>query len=968
MSSIADRRNQQVWEAIGANNQKQALQLCTKRLKKGEKSDYLLALKAYILSKSFLSAQVQEGLRDVDLLVGKEPAISDLGTLKVLESALRKIERHGQTERLQLSHQPKELTARLWERAVKAKSGDEALCREWFFSAFRLQDWRSAQKAGGDDFAEGVHSKARILFLGDSLLSSTTDSSESERKLFGTLAYRMISKAASDVPADPNTLLSPGRSVQTPQELQLLIAIYRKQGHLLECLRILDSSNLGISSRVAKGDWSLVRAKLDILEELNLWHEEWKFCKGLIKDAQSTSPIEHGEGIQQAVHTQGDDWRVWQGLIKANREIGEHVTHEETLQTAKEFCNRSLKSRNARLAQLDLSQTYPDSESPPEPSELLLSCQRYFDDFSGKTYCSDDLCKYVERLNNTEQVAFADYRKLVIARLNAPSETDELNRVKHDAAKVNDLKLDFPLRISPRETQQDPAVLTGYVRECVQTCKSFSQPLNNEGNPDHQLGDDTCVLAAMGIIHVSNLESSDDDQVNFIRALQSAAVLEFVITRSKDHYQALLLLVRLHCLLGTGSMAMQKYRQLSIKKVQQDTLAHNLYSRFSTIHPRGLPPSTTSMDLFERDPQAALERALGFYERSTVKIKEMRRLALEQGSYGQVDGICELGDRIERSLCRLVWQVERKRTQRLTKTSVWMHDKEEESTFSASPRLADNRDYDVMTSYERLTAPKFEEYVRVGPRPGQLWATSFSVSELLISELESVRHTAGKPLPSSLDNIRDAAQKLKNILDDQNLLSELTTSEKAYINLQLFIAEKSSKLLRSDALDITNELSGIERRLKEDITVYESTQLAAALDKTHLSLIRSPLSWTTLHKMFLDLDGLKILSLWLDDIADVKEGGRDKISVNLVRKLQGLIVERYEQIRSAAMAIKDRLSESGVLGLLVDLLLGRLDEGQDVIGVALDDLVGEPWMETFVSNVVDSWQDALDGVLGVKLN
>lgn len=35
------------------------------------------------------------------------------------------------------------------------------------------------------------------------MISKDVNSSEVDRKLFGTLAYRMISKAAADVPSDP---------------------------------------------------------------------------------------------------------------------------------------------------------------------------------------------------------------------------------------------------------------------------------------------------------------------------------------------------------------------------------------------------------------------------------------------------------------------------------------------------------------------------------------------------------------------------------------------------------------------------------------------------------------------------------------------------------------------------------------------------------------------------------------------
>lgn len=41
------------------------------------------------------------------------------------------------------------------------------------------------------------------------LVAVDQSSSDAERKLFGTLAYRMISKAADSVPADPVRSLSP---------------------------------------------------------------------------------------------------------------------------------------------------------------------------------------------------------------------------------------------------------------------------------------------------------------------------------------------------------------------------------------------------------------------------------------------------------------------------------------------------------------------------------------------------------------------------------------------------------------------------------------------------------------------------------------------------------------------------------------------------------------------------------------
>jgi len=42
MASAQDRKNQLVWDSIDVAAFKQALQLCNRRIKKGEKGDYLM--------------------------------------------------------------------------------------------------------------------------------------------------------------------------------------------------------------------------------------------------------------------------------------------------------------------------------------------------------------------------------------------------------------------------------------------------------------------------------------------------------------------------------------------------------------------------------------------------------------------------------------------------------------------------------------------------------------------------------------------------------------------------------------------------------------------------------------------------------------------------------------------------------------------------------------------------------------
>jgi hypothetical protein len=110
--------------------------------------------------------------------------------------------------------------------------------------------------------------------------------------------------------------------------LHLLLLVYRQQGNKAEALEILDSNKLGIRSTIAKGDWSFVRQKLELLEDQGFWESEWDFCKMLLDEASKDS----GDKIDDnptASGVTGDDWRVWQGFLTAARMINaeEYVNH-----------------------------------------------------------------------------------------------------------------------------------------------------------------------------------------------------------------------------------------------------------------------------------------------------------------------------------------------------------------------------------------------------------------------------------------------------------------------------------------------------------------------------------------------------------------------------------------------------------------------------------------------------------------
>lgn len=94
---------------------------------------------------------------------------------------------------------------------------------------------------------------------------------------------------------------------------------------------------------------------------------------------------------------------------------------------------------------------------------------------------------------------------------------------------------------------------------------------------DLQPADDLAVLSAQAFV---NVWKQTGDETHLYNA---AALLEYAIARSKMSYQIRLHLVRIYRLLGAPSLALEHYRSINVKQVQNDTLSHFILSRASTF-------------------------------------------------------------------------------------------------------------------------------------------------------------------------------------------------------------------------------------------------------------------------------------------------------------------------------------------------------------------------------------------------
>jgi len=85
---------------------------------------------------------------------------------------------------------------------------------------------------------------------------------------------------------------------------------------------------------------------------------------------------------------------------------------------------------------------------------------------------------------------------------------------------------------------------------------------------------------------------------------------------------------------------------------------------------------------------------------------------------------------------------------------------------------------------------------------------------------------------------------------------------------------------------------------------------------------------------------------------------------NELAGIRSLMDTLYNRVRKEVFRRKNYL-ESGIMNDLIDVAFEK-GETQGIIGTALEELVGEAWMEDFVGGMVTDWVEALDGILRVK--
>ncbi|KEF53835.1 uncharacterized protein A1O9_10237 [Exophiala aquamarina CBS 119918] len=793
-----------------------------------------------------------------------------------------------------------------------------------------------------------------------------------DRNLFGTLAYRMIFKAAEAISTDQEQNHASGKEISTPEEVALLAEILNSNGRAADTVKLLQSETLNLESKIGKKDPQLTLSLLlDAFEASEQWEEARSFCSQLLSKPENQS-----------------DGRIWTLWLKARTKLTssneQDQSYEELLDDA---CAARPISRASYIAKLQYLATKDDDKSL---DAIEKTCEEYADAFSTKAFCFDDLKSPLHRLDKTRLQAFRDAR--------AASEQSTLEQLFA-------LELEYSLLPSDGETQAKE--LLDFAARAL---KLYHASLSEASPPPCP---EAALLSVLAILRLGTTaapvksgqqkqQQIDHDHDHVVRAM---ILLETVRSAFEDFYALTVVLIRLQAYLGQLSSAMETFTKLSVKNMQYETVAHLILTRISSLHPAATIYSTTnkingssdSKDVF--DPLSAIETGLTVLENADNALVRGIREGLRCNSYSNIHNSVDMRLQLRNSASRHVYAVEERKLRRLRglpdDNTVLESDNraEDNEGGTIATILDDNRDFSYFPHFRDDDVELVQTRFQCGPLPRGAWVRTMALQDHVVTflkaELTGQGQQAGVGV-KALENIKKAVAAATAGSSKENDEDDgLTDAERRNHACRRLLA-KAVLLIAGGGSDATAPQETVAELLDElkawlhKTLDEQKSNSKTATAATTVAGIRI-YTWQDLHTSITRLETLQAIALLLGALgkkAKTAKGGRTAPR-DALAEIQTLVGQLEKEIHAAARQVKDGISAPGVLGKLVDLGFARSDADADgvgagaadadatatagVLGDVLESVSDEVKMETICGRIRDSWEDALDGVLAVRV-
>lgn len=628
----------------------------------------------------------------------------------------------------------------------------------------------------------------------------------------------------------------------------------------------------------------------------------------------------------------------------------------------------------------------------------MKTCETYADAFSTKAFCFDDLKGPLRRLDQTRLQSFRDARV-------AAADQNTLEQ-------LFDLELEYSLLPDTSTTKE-------LVDFAVRALKLYHASLSETSS---QPCPEAAFLAVLAILRLGTTSSSTTDpqknsqgqqqpSANYDNVLRAIILLETVRSSFADYYQLTVVLIRLQAYLGQLSSAMTTFTKLSVKNMQYETVAHLILTRISSLHPAAITipsESTTGGGGGAFDPLTAIETGLTVLENADGALVRGIREGLRFNSYSNIHNSVEMRLQLQNSTSRRIYAVEERKLRRLRGLSddntVLDFESESEpqdnqTKLNLTTPLADNRDFSYFPHFRDDDAELVQTRFRCGPLPREQWVHSMARLDHVVTffRAELTGQQAGAAVGTkALDNIKALAETLESKgkcngdgASEQQEEDSLTDTERWNLECHgllakaaLWLGDTSASASVPEEHNVADLLTQLKTWLQKTL---ESQQKEASPTSSTLGASVAGIQiyiWSSLHTSITRLETLQAVALLLGILGKKAKTAKGKTTIPkpALAEIQALVVELEKGIHGAVRAVREGINAPGVLGKLVDLGFARDGEGDgqgkgegtdggDLAALAdiLEMVSDEVKMETICGKIKDSWEDALDGVLAVKV-
>ncbi|KAG5727952.1 N-alpha-acetyltransferase 25, NatB auxiliary subunit [Termitomyces sp. T112] len=734
MSTALDRQVRPIYDALDTGSNKSAIVSCTKLLKKNPQNILIKALKALALVRS---QKVEESLILCDEVLESKP--TDDAVLSAMMHVLRGLGRHNDM-------------VLMFEEAYKQEPSNEELGMQTFFANARAGHWKSAQQIATKMYKQFQEDRYLYWSVMSAVLQANDPATPAAmRTILYKLAHRIITS-------------SPTPSYQSNDRFHLHLSILRELELYDDAHKLLDSD---VGKAICSTSLSCNEIRRDIWRKRGMIVDEGKLATRRILDkhdrnwleflsildanfsyfsSSDGSPPSHVEGLEQVEKTQ---------------ELFTRIAEED-----------GPKDRSAALALLELEKRARNHGISKDPKRLVTLMQDYFTRVGDKACCFEDLKPYLT-LEENDLTRWTSFLRAVPASFTTPPELQRLIN-SHKLLRCNLTQLELSV-------EAETARATLYIEQYLEGLKLGLNLLPTE----LQYADDLALLAANTLVTLWKFTS--DEQYLF----NAVTLLEFALTRSKQSFQSRLTLIRLYRLLGAPSLALDHYRAMGVKQVQNDTLSHFLLSRASTFSLASIGDLTLVTECLE---------STQIYLSNSQETADFIVRAFQGERYSQIPEFIIFEEQLDNSLQRDIVKMEHLRMrlthEQITSDVIDMELIELKFIFDRTHH--DNRDFDIMSNYQpKISSDTFSQTNLLGMNESHGWLKSFLKVYIrafqqgsdLDDSVEEKLLIGDRPKQSfGADSRPPLRQRLAEALSEEEL-AELTQDERLFVQFARALAE-----------------------------------------------------------------------------------------------------------------------------------------------------------------------------------